>query len=249
MQGHDFLPWCCGGDTHLHTSASMDAGAFGNRLGLRDAYRYARGEEVASSSGVPARLSRPYDWLVVADHSDNMGMFPDLLAGEPHILADPTGKDWYNRIRAGDGVGVALELIGRFSQGDFPEALTYGPETKMYKEAWADVIDAAEEFNDPGKFTALIGFEWTSLIKGANNMHRVVIYRDGAEKASQMVAYTTTPPLGSPDPMDLWRWLTVLRGQDRRRRARHRPQRQPLERHHVPALRPVERARSSTRST
>ncbi len=194
------------GDTHLHTSLSMDAGAFGNRLGLEKAYQFARGDEVVSSNGTPAKLSRPLDFLVIADHSDNMGLFPDLYAGKPNILADPTGKDWYERIQKGDGVSVALELIGKFSQGEFPEGLTYSPDTEMYKSVWQDTIDAAEKYNDPGKFTAFIGFEWTSLIRGGN-MHRVVMYRDNADKASQMVAYTTTPPLGSPNPRDLWKWL------------------------------------------
>jgi len=87
------------GDTHLHTSMSFDAGAFGNRLGLDEAYRFARGDEVVSSTGVPAKLSRPLDWLMVADHSDNMGFFPDLLAGEQRLLADPQGREWYGRIR------------------------------------------------------------------------------------------------------------------------------------------------------
>jgi len=194
------------GDTHLHTSLSMDAGAFGNRLGLEKAYQFARGDEVVSSNGTPAKLSRPLDFLVIADHSDNMGLFPDLYAGKPNILADPTGKDWYERIQKGDGVSVALELIGKFSQGDFPPGLTYSPDTEMYKSVWQATIDAAEKYNDPGKFTAFIGFEWTSLIRGGN-MHRVVMYRDNADKASQMVAYTTTPPLGSPNPRDLWKWL------------------------------------------
>ena len=75
------------GDTHLHTDMSMDAGAFGNRLDLDDAYRFARGEEINSTSAGPVRLSRPLDFLVVADHSDNMGFFPDLLGGAPHILS------------------------------------------------------------------------------------------------------------------------------------------------------------------
>lgn len=194
------------GDTHLHTSLSMDAGAFGNRLGLEKAYQFARGDEVVSSNGTPAKLSRPLDFLVIADHSDNMGLFPDLYAGKPNILADPTGKDWYERIQKGDGVSVALELIGLFSQGNFPEGLIYSPDTEMYKSVWQSTIDAAEKYNDPGKFTAFIGFEWTSLIRGGN-MHRVVMYRDNADKASQMVAYTTTPPLGSPNPRDLWKWL------------------------------------------
>ena len=66
------------GDTHLHTSMSMDAGAFGNRLGVREAYQFARGNELTSSTGLPVKLSRPLDFLVVADHSDNMGFFADL---------------------------------------------------------------------------------------------------------------------------------------------------------------------------
>jgi hypothetical protein len=205
--GAEFPNLVLWGDTHLHTVASLDAGAFGNRLDLREAYKFARGEEVVATTGIPIRLSRPYDWLVVSDHSDNMGWFPDLFAGKPNLLADPQGKDWYDRIQAGDGVNVALEIISLFSQGEFPDSMMYFPDTKPYKSAWQEVVDVAEEYNDPGKFTAFVGFEWTSLIKG-NNMHRVVIYRDGAQQASQMVAYTTYPPLGSPDPRDLWSWMT-----------------------------------------
>lgn len=194
------------GDTHLHTGNSFDAGAFGCRLQPDDAYRLARGEEIMASTGIPVKLSRPLDWLVVADHSDNMGFFPDLLAGKPHLLGDPQGKEWYDRIKAGDGPAVAYEMIGLFANGKFPESLTYRPTGKPYKSVWQRTIDAAEDFNDPGKFTAFIGYEWTSLVMG-NNMHRVVIYRDNADKASQMVPYTTYPPEGSPNPRDLWKWL------------------------------------------
>ena len=194
------------GDTHLHTDYSMDAGAFGNRLGLDEAYRFARGEQVTSSSGQAVRLSRPLDFLVIADHSDNMGFFPDLYAGKSFILSDPTGKDWYERIKKGEGVGVALELIGLFSQGKFPSTLVYTPDSAPYRAAWDATVEAAERFNDPGKFTAFIGYEWTSLIKG-NNMHRVVVYRDGGDKGGKLVPYTTYPPQGSNNPRDLWKWM------------------------------------------
>ena len=204
--GRNFPTSVFWGDTHLHTDISMDAGAFGNRLGLDEAYQFAKGEEVTASSGMTAKLSRPLDFLVIADHSDNMGFFPDLFAGAPHILSDPTGRDWYNRINEGKGVEVALELIGKFSQGEFPEKLMYLPDSKPYKDAWEKTVDAAERHNDPGKFTAFIGYEWTSLVKGAN-MHRVVIYRDGGDKAIQMVPYTTVPPAGSTNPRDLWKYL------------------------------------------
>jgi len=194
------------GDTHLHTGYSFDAGAFGATLRPEDAYQFARGDEVISSGGVPVKLSRPLDWLVVADHSDNMGFFLDLKAGNQEILADPIGKDWYDRIQAGEGAGVAYEMIGLFANGNFPASLMYWPNTKPFKNVWERTIDAAEEYNDPGHFTAFIGYEWTSLVTG-NNMHRVVIYRDDADKASQMVPYTTYPPYGSPNPRDLWKWL------------------------------------------
>ncbi|MDX1335368.1 MAG: DUF3604 domain-containing protein [Gammaproteobacteria bacterium] len=204
--GRDFPDRVLWGDTHLHTAMSFDAGSFGNRLGIPEAYKFARGDEVVSSTGIPARLSRPLDWLMVSDHSDNMGFFPDLLAGDPGLLSDPQGKDWYDRIQAGEGVEVAMDIISLFSQGKFPEALMYTPDTKAYKSAWQETIKTAEEYNDPGKFTTFIGFEWTSLVKG-NNMHRVVMFRDGADKASEVLAYTTVPPQGSPNPRDLWKWM------------------------------------------
>ena len=72
---------------------------------------------------------------------------------------------------------------------------------------WEKIVKAAEDYNDPGRFTALIGYEWTSSPNIGNNMHRNVLYRDGGDKAIQMVPYTTTPPLGSQDPMDLWKWM------------------------------------------
>jgi hypothetical protein len=202
----DFADGVYWGDTHLHTSYSMDAGAFGNRLGLDEAYKFARGEQVTASGGLPVRLSRPLDFLVVSDHSDNMGFFPDLFAGKEHILADPKGKDWYDRVKAGQGVGVALELIGMFSQGQWPPGLAYTPDSKPYRAAWDATVAAAERHNSPGRFTAFIGYEWTSLVKG-NNMHRVVVYRDGGDKGGQLVPFTTMPPQGSINPRDLWKWM------------------------------------------
>jgi len=194
------------GDTHLHTGFSMDAGAFGCRLSPRDAYRFARGEQIVASSGQPAKLSRPLDFLVVADHSDNMGFFPDLFAGKPELLADPHGRRWYDMMQSGKGAEAALEIVGLFAQGKFPEKLVYFPGTRGYRGAWHETIDAAEHYNDPGRFTAFIGYEWTSLSKG-NNLHRNVIFRDNGDKAVQVEPFTCIPPLGSINPVDLWKWM------------------------------------------
>jgi hypothetical protein len=194
------------GDTHLHTSYSFDAGAFGNTLDPNDAYRFARGEKLTASMGQEAQLIKPLDFLVVADHSDNMGMVPDLYAGKESIVAEPMGKQFYDDLQAGKNHEVAIELIKQFSQGTLPDALVYDPESKPYSDAWGRAIAAAEKYNEPGKFSAFIGYEWTSLIRG-NNMHRVVVYRDGGDMGGQMVPYTTTAPYGSPNPRDLWKWM------------------------------------------
>ena len=112
----------------------MDAGAFGARLGPSEAYRFARGEEVVSSTSQRVKLSRPLDFLVVADHSDNMGFFPRLFAGDPAMLANPTGLRWYDMVQKGgpDAVKVALEIIDSFSKGTFPKALLSLPGTPIH---------------------------------------------------------------------------------------------------------------------
>jgi hypothetical protein len=194
------------GDTHLHTAFSMDAGAFGARLSPRDAYRFARGEQITSNTGQPVKLSRPLDFLVVTDHSDNMGFFPDLFAGKPDLLADPTGRKWYDMIKSGKGAEAAIEIIVAFSHGTFPKDLMYLPGTRAYRSAWQDTIAAAEHFNDPGRFTAFIGYEWTSNT-GGNNLHRNVVFRDNGDKASQVEPFTVYPPFGSDNPVELWKWM------------------------------------------
>jgi len=198
------------GDSHLHTMLSMDAGMFGNRLPPREAYKFALGQEVISSTGQPVRLSRPLDWIVVADHSDGMGMAGDIISGAPVVQQYEQGARWSAAVAEGGEAAVeaTLDLITTFSQGKMePEMLAnYMPGTKNYKNLWEKVIADAEEFNDPGHFTAFIGFEWTSLIKG-NNMHRVVMMRDGAVRTSQVVPFTMTAPQGSPNPRDLWKYL------------------------------------------
>ncbi|MEH6515045.1 MAG: DUF3604 domain-containing protein [Halioglobus sp.] len=197
------------GDTHLHTSFSMDAGLFGNRLPPEDAYRFAKGESVTSSTGIKAQLQEPLDFLVVSDHSDNLGFFPKLVGGDPQFLANETGKRWYDMVQAGgqESVKAALELVDHISRGTFPPELAVRPGTESFTSAWESITAAAEAANSPGEFTAMIGYEWTSLVPPGANMHRVVIYRDGAELANQVAPYTTEAPEGSPNPRDLWRWL------------------------------------------
>jgi hypothetical protein len=195
------------GDTHLHTSFSMDAGAFGARLTPKDAYRFARGEEVTSNTGQPVRLSRALDFLVVADHSDGMGFFPLLMSGDPELLATPQGRKWYDDIRGGKGAEAAIDIIVSFGKGQLPKGFPT-PGTSAYRNAWQQTIKAAEAYNEPGRFTAFIGFEWTSNT-GGNNLHRNVIFRGGGVQAGLVEPFTTQPPLGSDNPVDLWKYMAA----------------------------------------
>ena len=193
------------GDTHLHTSSSFDAVAFGNRLGPEDAYRFARGEEVVSSTGVPAKLSRPLDFLVVADHSELIGVFGDVLAGTPTLMTDPTIRRWHEMLKLGSesAMKVYYEIMTAVGGGGtMPTVLT---EPRYIRSVWQRQIAAAEKYNEPGRFTAFIGYEWSSNAKG-NNLHRVVIFRDNADKASQTLPLSS---LDNPDPASLWHALAA----------------------------------------
>jgi hypothetical protein len=186
----------------------MDAGASGTRLTPRDALRFARGEQVTSSTGQPVKLSRPLDFLVVTDHSDGFGFFPLIVNGDPAVMADPQGRKWHDMINSGKGAEAAFDIVLNFSKGTISKAIMPVPGTRAYASAWQEVIKAAETYNEPGRFTAFIGYEWTSMAgNGGNNLHRNVIFRDGADKAGQIEPYTTVKPLGSNNPVDLWKWM------------------------------------------
>lgn len=200
------------GDTHLHTALSLDAGAFGNTLGPDEAWRFAKGEQVISSTGQPVRLARPLDWMVLTDHTDLMGFAPDLQAGKPGVLSDPKGLEWYEGYSAGGAEAgrAAFDIIQNFSQMTLPEQLltAYSPGADAFAFTWEHIVLAAERHNDPGRFTAFIGFEWTSVPKGFN-LHRNVMLRDGPIRALQVVPPVTQPPQGSTDPADLYKWLEM----------------------------------------
>ena len=204
------------GDTHLHTTLSFDAGAFGNRLGPEEAYQFARGDEVTSTGGYKVRLSRPLDFLVVADHSDNMGLFTMIFESAPSIMSDTEGRRIHDAIKAGgqQAVGASVELIDAFSKGvAISDALAVEPGSPAFTSTWERIVQAAEDYNDPGRFTAFIGYEWTSLVNTGDNLHRVVIYRDDGVLARRFEPYTTMAPYGSPNPMDLWKWMTNYENQ------------------------------------
>jgi hypothetical protein len=191
------------GDTHLHTSQSFDAIAFGCTLGPEDAYRFARGEQVTSSTGQRARLSRPLDFLVVSDHAENMGSLGEIKEGNPVLMNDPLLRRWHDMLNGGgkEAMQVYYEIADAIGKGKALPAALVAPE--LARSVWEKNLSAAEKFNDPGRFTALIGYEWSSNT-GGNNLHRVVIFRGGADKATQVLPFSS---LTSDNPEDLWKAL------------------------------------------
>ena len=153
-----------------------------------------------------------------------MGFFPALFAGKPEMLADPTGKRWYDMVQKGgeQGVKAALEIIDASRAARSRRRCSSCPGSEGYRSTWKQIIAAAEKYNEPGRFTAFIGYEWTSQVPPGNNLHRVVIYRDGGDKAVQTEPFTTYPPHGSTTPEDLWKVLQAYEDKTGGKRPRDR---------------------------
>lgn len=192
------------GDTHLHTSASGDAVIFGGSISAEKAYRFARGETVTARSGQPAQLHRPLDFLVIADHAEAFGMFTRL--DHPLLAGDKDLQDMVAKSKESPAKGMKImgKLIADIGNGVGPAALQNPANIKQISgEAWDEYTALAERFNEPGVFTALVGYEWSSH-PGGDNLHRVVVYKEGADKAKQMLPFSS---MQSQNPQDLWHWM------------------------------------------
>lgn len=191
------------GDLHVHSSFSPDAFAFGNsRLSPDDALRFARGEQVTASNGLEVQLSRPLDFLLVADHAEFLGVFPKLISGDPDFLQTSLGARWHSKLDTPAGIGgIVAEWVTLLQNPAYKQELSAQYRTEVWKETAA----AAERHNHPGLFTAFIGYEWTAMVDG-NNLHRVVLYQDDAATATRMPPYSA---LDGRDPEDLWNALSA----------------------------------------
>jgi hypothetical protein len=194
------------GDTHHHTNNSGDAFMGGNTLTPEQAYRFARGEEVVSSTGVPAKLSRPLDFLVVSDHAEGLGLMTQVAAGNPAFASDATLTRWGNALKTGgkEQQDAMNELVSAQANNKLPPPIkdpkVVGP---IMKSVWQAYTATAEKFNEPGRFTAMIGYEWTS-VPGGNNLHRNILFRDNKDKADQIMPFSAWQ---SEDPEKLWAWM------------------------------------------
>lgn len=190
------------GDTHLHTSLSGDAFGFGNKVNDEDALRFARGQEITSAGGLQVKLSRPLDFLVVADHAEAYGAMIAVYNGNPELMGNPKSKRWNEMLNDTPDVSfkATMEMIQSVSAKSLPPELL---DKKFFEGLWKKHTAVADKFNEPGRFTSFQGYEWTSH-PGGNNLHRVVIFRDDADKVNQIIPFSA---FDSEDPEDLWKWM------------------------------------------
>ncbi len=191
------------GDTHVHTALSFDASLNGtHRVGLEAAYRLARGETISGNLGEPVRLVRPLDFMVIADHAENLGVFPAVLNEDPALMSQPDGERWLSILR---------EVSRDFSQAQTqlvklarpPEGVPPLNPSAIVADSWDQSMKMAERYNAPGTFTAFIGYEWTGMVRG-NNLHRVVVFADGYDQVSAVRPFSMSD---SDNPEDLWAFL------------------------------------------
>ncbi|QDK97537.1 DUF3604 domain-containing protein [Acinetobacter tandoii] len=191
------------GETHVHTGVSMDAFIGGNRLTPEDAYRFARGEAV-NMNGKMHKIKRPLDFCAVTDHSEFMGEAYSLMNPGAPGYNDPIAKAFRETTDLNEALGLYKKyVLDPLSGGGSPHPSFFqGPES--IKSTWKKNFEATEKYYQPGKFTTIHGYEWTSAPDGGN-LHRNLLFRD-----------TNLPDMPfssneSPDPEKLWQWMGTQR--------------------------------------
>jgi hypothetical protein len=189
------------GDTHLHTSLSFDAYGDGNtKLGPDSAYKFARGNVIEGHDGLPVRMSRPLDFIVIADHAEYMGVVQGVNTGNKLLQETEAGARWSKIAQEGGLLQVFGEMVNDGASNQ-PRELSI----EFTQSVWSTVVDNAEQYNEPGVFTAFIGYEYSSLPDGGDNLHRVVIFKDGADKAKQVIPFSL---FDGEDPEELWDYFS-----------------------------------------
>ena len=189
------------GDTHVHSNLSLDTFLWGNNTYTADqAYRFARGEAITMRNGMVAKLHRPLDFIAIADHAEGMGIGASLWNNQP-VLPDTEFsrllQEQFKAARSNDRKWLELSVNIWFGK--------MGGDENYQRSVWEDVATLADKYNTPGVFTSFIGYEWTSWGVDPDvrwgNLHRVVIFKDGAEAASQVLPHSSSE---NNNPEDLW---------------------------------------------
>ncbi len=191
------------GDTHVHSRNSVDAFASGIASADVDtAYRFARGMPVVfPKTGQKVQISQPLDFLVMADHAENLALNARIERGDPEVLATSLGKTWQAILASKGGQAMTAAIMG-FAIPEKDRPAYFAPVTTdaIRQTSWNEQIAAAERHNIPGTFTAMIGWEWSST-PNMRNLHRVVMTNAGAETSRKFLPFSYYI---SSRPEDLW---------------------------------------------
>jgi len=193
------------GEQHLHTQNSPDAYAMGTRNTVDDAYNFAKGKAIKkNTSGEMVQKKVPYDWVAVTDHAEYLGVFPQLTDPKSDLSKKLKDNAIVKEIQSGDPkkmnnafAQIAVGLTTNFPDPDFNQS-------DIIKSVWQKHIKTTNKHYEPGKFTTLIGFEWTSIPVN-QNLHRNVFFRDDKGPKVPFSAFD------SDRPEDLWTYLQVQR--------------------------------------
>jgi hypothetical protein len=200
------------GDTHVHTYLSADAYGMGTRTTPDQAYRFARGETIRATGGDDVKIRRPLDFLLVADHAENMGVLPALVAGDQRLLSSEKEQE-LAELRADLSARPALrdvlraKTLDEYNTGSAAlskEGGDYGIDDELKREIWEGIVAVAERYNSPGKFTTFAGYEYSS-----SSLHRNVLFAGGPTETLKALPYSKWD---SPNPEDLWAYLEAYRG-------------------------------------
>ena len=202
------------GDTHLHTYLSGDAYSMGTSITPDQAYRFARGETIRATGGDEVRMRRPLDFMMVADHAENLGALPALMAGDRRLLDSEHGRRFAKMLAERPTLQSALraktlaeynDLSGALMQTKASHSGDYGIDETFKREVWREVVAAAERHNDPGNFTTFAGYEYSS---NPPMLHRNVLYAGGPSATLKTLPFSK---FDSADPEDLWAYLHEYR--------------------------------------
>ena len=202
------------GDTHLHTYLSGDAYSLGTTITPDQAYRFAKGETIRATGGDDVRMRRPLDFLMVADHAENLGALPALVAGDPRLLSTEHGKKFAKVLADSPALPDVLraKTLDEYNAGSMALSMAkgawggeYGIGDEFKREVWESVVGVAEKHNDPGKFTTFAGYEYSS---NPPMLHRNVLYLGGPDDTLTTLPYSK---YDSPNPENLWAYLESYR--------------------------------------
>jgi len=199
------------GDLHVHTGLSFDAYIFGTRSTPDSAYEYAKGQPLQHPSGFSMQLKAPLDFQAVTDHDLFMGVIRAMDDPNTKVGQHPLGKELQEADTPQARSALfqkIIPLLRANALGSSNEGIQDFYDEAIMRDAWKEVVDAAERHNDPGRFTTFVGYEYTASGPERENLHRNVVFRGAAPELPFSV-------LMSNNPENLWDWLDTQRSEGR----------------------------------